>query len=214
MCGIAGIFSLDGKTPDQGRLQRMAHHLSHRGPDDQGTWISPTSSIGMAHTRLSILDPTPAGHQPYHLEDGRYSLTYNGEIYNFLELRSELQDRGVVFHTDCDTEVLLRAYQHWGANCLEKFNGMWAFALWDELRQQLFCSRDRFGVKPFYYTVREGEFRWASEPKALVLDDPNLRQLNPRAVARFFYRGFARRRRRNVLSGYLSSAGRPLHSGL
>jgi asparagine synthase (glutamine-hydrolysing) len=187
VCGIAGLFAFQAAPPQQARLQAMGDIQSHRGPDSDGLWISETSPVGFIHRRLSILDPSPAGHQPFQL-DG-ISLTYNGEIYNFLELRSELEARGVVFTTDCDTEVLLRAYQQWGFGCLEKFNGMWAFALWDERQQHLFCSRDRFGVKPFYYTLKDGEFRFASEPKALVNDDPELRRPNPRAVGRFFTEG-------------------------
>ena len=188
MCGIAGLYSFAGPPVEARRLERMAQLLAHRGPDDQGIWVSPEPGrVGMAHRRLSIIDLSAAGHQPMHIEG--LTLCYNGEIFNYLELRAELETRGHRFQSDCDSEVLVRAYLEWGPDCLTRFNGMWAFALYDPRHQQLFCARDRFGVKPFYYAVREGEFRFASEPKALLGDDPALRRYNPKALGRFLSEG-------------------------
>ena len=172
---------------DPARLERMNRVLSHRGPDDEGVWTDPEAGVGLAHRRLSILDLSARGHQPMH--DGSAVLVYNGEIYNYRELRTELEARGHVFGTDTDSEVLLKAYREWGTDCVTRFNGMWGFALWDRERRRLFCSRDRFGVKPFYYAERDGEFRFASEPKALLADDPGLRQLRPDTLLRFLAEG-------------------------
>lgn len=144
----------------------MGSLLSHRGPDGEGTKIS--GSAGLVHRRLAIIDLTDEGLQPMTNEDRTLWLVFNGEIYNFVELREELEGKGHRFHSRSDTEVILHAYEEWGTACLSRFNGMWAFALWDEKKQQLFCARDRFGIKPFYYTVAGGSFLFASEIKALL----------------------------------------------
>lgn len=162
----------------------MNRLLAHRGPDDQGIWID--GGVGLAHRRLSILDLSPRGHQP--MVD-RVVLTYNGEIFNYRELRAELEGRGHAFRSQGDTEVLLRAYLEWGPDCVSRFNGMWAFALWDPERRALFASRDRFGVKPFYYADRQGELIFASEPKALAGDDPSLRRVHGPTLVRFLAEG-------------------------
>lgn len=185
MCGIAGIYHRDGKPVDAGRLDRMNRVLAHRGPDDLGVWTS--EGVGLAHRRLSILDLSERGHQPMHA--GPAVLVYNGEIYNYKELRPLLEAAGHRFESDTDSEVLLKAYLEWGVDCVTRFNGMWGFALWDGAQKRLFCSRDRFGVKPFYYADREGEFRFASEPKALLADDPSLRQMRPDTLMRFLAEG-------------------------
>lgn len=185
MCGIAGVFALQGQTVERARLERMGQLLAHRGPDAQG--VLQEGLLGLVHRRLSIIDLDPRSQQPMRIE--HCLLIYNGEIYNYLELRAELQQLGHTFRTESDSEVLIRAYLQWGRDCLTRFNGMWAFALWDEKRQGLWCARDRFGVKPFYYVRRQGEFRFASEPKALLGDDPELRRLNPRALGRFLVEG-------------------------
>lgn len=191
MCGIAGLMNADGGPLDLGLLQRMTRLQFHRGPDGEGyvlmslrKGVSPLRedrlaevvpsdlrvySIGFGHRRLAVVDVSSAGHQPMGSSDGRYWVTYNGEIYNYVELREELRNLGHAFHSQSDTEVLLSAYRQWGDDCLARFNGMFAFALWDAERRRLFCARDRFGVKPFYYTWQAGRFMFASEIKSLLL---------------------------------------------
>jgi asparagine synthase (glutamine-hydrolysing) len=166
MCGIAGQYCFEGRTPDRELLARMSERLIHRGPDGAGTEIR--GSMGMVHRRLAIIDLSDEALQPMTNEDGTLWLVYNGEIYNYVELREELTGIGHHFHSQSDTEVILHAYEEWGTGCLQRFNGMWAFALWDERAQQLFCARDRFGIKPFYYTEINGSFLFASEIKALL----------------------------------------------
>ncbi len=161
MCGIAGIFGSSFNKP----IPLAA--LRHRGPDSEGIWTDPEDKIWLGHTRLSILDLSEAGRQPMECEDGRYYIIFNGEIYNFLELRKELQDKGYVFHTETDTEIIAAAYDSWGVECLHRFNGMWAFALWDTRKSELWLARDRFGEKPLYYYVNKEEFAFASEVQAL-----------------------------------------------
>jgi asparagine synthase (glutamine-hydrolysing) len=165
MCGIAGIMHLSA-SPVRSlhlSLQAMNDLQRHRGPDGQGVWRHPRGHVGFAHRRLSIIDLT-TGEQP--MRAGDNWIVFNGEIYNFLELRAELGPES--FRTTSDTEVILHAYRRWGLECVSHFRGMFAFALWDEERQELFCARDRFGIKPFYYTVRDGVFYFASEIKALL----------------------------------------------
>ena len=166
MCGIAGQFCIDGKEPDRTLLARMSEQLIHRGPDGVGTEVR--GCMGLVHRRLAIIDLSDDGLQPMTNEDKTLWLLFNGEIYNYIELREELIKKGHDFHSQSDTEVILHAYEEWGTGCLQRFNGMWAFALWDEKSQQLFCARDRFGIKPFYYTEIGGSFLFASEIKALV----------------------------------------------
>ena len=166
MCGIAGIVSLSGtRVADlQRRLEVMNDLIGHRGPDDAGLWVHPAGHVGFAHRRLSIID-LAHGHQPMADEAGNV-ITYNGETYNYPEVRSELS--GERFQTDCDTEVVLAAYRRWGPDSLDRLRGMYAYAIWDERRGQLFCARDRFGIKPFVYTVVDGILYFASEAKALM----------------------------------------------
>jgi len=168
MCGIAG--ALIQKHLDQnltGQVGAMRDALRHRGPDDSGVWRSPSGQATLGHTRLSILDLSPAGHQPMSTPDGRFSITFNGEIYNYLELRTELEDTGVIFHTHTDTEVLLRLYERDGKKCLPRLRGMFAFAIWDELERRAFLARDRFGIKPLYYSLDAGRLVFASELRAI-----------------------------------------------
>jgi asparagine synthase (glutamine-hydrolysing) len=166
MCGIAGQYCFDGRAPDRELLARMSERLIHRGPDGAGTEIRGCTAL--VHRRLAIIDLSDEGLQPMTNEDGTLWLVYNGEIYNYPELREELMKKGHRFHSQSDTEVILHAYEEWGTGCLQRFNGMWAFALWDERTKQLFCARDRFGIKPFYYTEVNGSFLFASEIKALI----------------------------------------------
>lgn len=167
MCGIAGIYQLKSKpVPNLARkLGAMNHLLRHRGPDGDATWSHPANMLGLVHRRLSIIDLSPSGAQPMTDRQGNW-IAYNGEIYNYLELRQELGPQNFV--TDSDTEVILFAYRKWGADCVNHLRGMFAFALWDEQKQTLFCARDRFGIKPFYYMIHKDVFYFASEPKALL----------------------------------------------
>ncbi|MBI2265571.1 MAG: asparagine synthase (glutamine-hydrolyzing), partial [Armatimonadetes bacterium] len=172
MCGIAGILNLDGSPVAPEDLESMLAPLGHRGPDDRGIWTE--GPAGLGHLRLSIIDLSPAGHQP--MERSPFRITYNGEIYNFPELREELRALGAVFTSNTDTEVILKAYEHWGPSSVERLNGMWAFAIWDSERRSLFCSRDRMGVKPFYYLQNRKTFAFASEIKALLRLFPSERK--------------------------------------
>jgi asparagine synthase (glutamine-hydrolysing) len=157
MCGIAGIFRFSSKIVNASEIKSLTDAISHRGPDGEGCWIHPHHFLGLGHRRLSILDLSEQGAQPMHYADGRLTITFNGEIFNFLELRQELKQKGYSFHSDSDTEVLLAAYHCWGKECLHRFNGFWAFALWDEQTKELWMARDRFGIKPLYYLHQPGE---------------------------------------------------------
>lgn len=166
MCGIAGIFSFRGESPDlAGRVQVMNDLQAHRGPDGEGVWVHPAGRIGLGHRRLSIIDLT-TGAQPM-TDAGKNVITFNGEVYNYLELREELGG-AAAFRTTSDTETILAAYRRWGADAPTHLRGMFAFALWDDANERLFCARDRFGIKPFYYAVVDGVFYCASEAKALL----------------------------------------------
>lgn len=166
MCSIAGVLSLSfERIPRLGRALEVANHLQHhRGPDGRGIWQHPRGMAGLANCRLSVID-LATGHQPMRDADGNW-ITYNGEIYNFLELKAELGAN--LFSTNSDTEVILHAYRKWGPDCVQQFRGMFAFALWDEAQQTLFCARDPFGIKPLYYTVVHNVLYLASEIKALL----------------------------------------------
>ena len=168
MCGIAGVISLSGEAiPEiRTRLTIMSLLIEHRGPDGDGIWVSDNDSLGFAHRRLSIIDLTEAGRQPMSSEQGNW-LVHNGEIYNHEELREQLS-ASRKFYSQSDTEVILAAYEKFGVSALEHLRGMWAFALWDQKQHSFFASRDRFGIKPFYYTVSNNNFYFASEPKALM----------------------------------------------
>ena len=168
MCGIVGIWQLDGGNVDQEVLDRFTDSLAHRGPDGRGTIIDNEAGIGLGHRRLAILDVSSSGQQPMIYGNGRYWIVFNGEIYNFLELRAELEGLGHQFHTETDTEVVLASYVQWGQECQLRFNGMWALAIWDKSEHTLFLSRDRFGVKPLYFLSEGGWFLFASELKAFM----------------------------------------------
>jgi asparagine synthase (glutamine-hydrolysing) len=173
MCGIAGIISPDPCQINTTRLQQMADAVAHRGPDGEGFWINSSNTVGFAHRRLSVIDLSPEAAQPMHFSTDstgkRYTIIYNGEIYNYLEIREELFSKGYTFQNRCDTEVILAAYDCYKENCLQYFDGMFAFAIWDEQEQTLFAARDRFGEKPFFYFTDEATntFYFASEIKAL-----------------------------------------------
>lgn len=165
MCAIAGIVST-GRLVNTQAVSAMNALMAHRGPDGEGLWQSPDGRIVLGHRRLAIIDPSPASAQP--ITAPGLALTYNGELYNYLELRAELQSLGASFATTGDAEILLQAWRVWGPDCVRRFNGMFAFALWDEERRLLFCARDRFGEKPFLYTLGDGWLGFASEYKALL----------------------------------------------
>lgn len=172
MCGVTGIFNLDGKPVSVPVLKRMTDVVEHRGPDSEGYWTD--SFIGFGHRRLSILDLSPAGHQPMKSDDGRYVIAYNGEVYNFLDLRAELETAGYRFRSQTDTEVVLKSFHKWGVQSLLKFNGMFAFALWDRQENVLTLARDRYGIKPLYYYHKDNTFLFGSEIKS-ILQHPKMK---------------------------------------
>jgi len=248
MCGIAGIISQEKKLRDATIIKKMADSIHHRGPDDEGYFISRARDIDyvllggkdtpqhvwqskffytpaelterfagtsrgfdvfLANRRLAIIDLSAAGHQPMVSVDGRYWITYNGEIHNFKELRAELEALGHTFVSESDTEIILKAYEVYGKECLHRFNGMWAFAIWDRKERKLFASRDRFGIKPFYYFCDGKTFVFASEIKALLASGAIKPEPNDAAVYEYlaygesdhreetFFRGI-----RQLLGGY------------
>lgn len=191
MCGIVGIFDMSGAI-DQGQLDRFTDAIAHRGPDGRGTYIG--TKVGLGHRRLAILDLSTAGQCPmcYRLPNGlEYWITFNGEIYNFLEIRAELKKQGYVFQTETDTEVILAAYIHWNEDCLNYFNGMWAFAIWSVADEKLFLARDRFGIKPLYYTTYQARLAFASELKAFLALEDFTPQLNEAIIPQVLNNAFA-----------------------
>jgi len=184
MCGIVGLIAKPGTTAS---LDRAVQVLGHRGPDSDGIWVN--APIVLGHTRLAILDLTDHGHQPMLTADRRYALSFNGEIYNYIELAKELRGLGHTIVSTGDSEVILHAYEQWGSACVERFNGMWAFAIWDLVERKLFCSRDRFGVKPLYIADTQFGFAFGSEIKALLAIDPDLAEPDEATIYRFLYNG-------------------------
>ncbi len=179
MCGIVGIFKFDNSSVNVIELKNFTNSLKHRGPDGEGIYINDDKNLGLGHKRLSILDTASRANQPMFYGQDRYVIVFNGEIYNFLELKSELQDLGYKFKTTGDTEVILASFTEWGEACQSKFNGMWAFAIWDNINKSLFLSRDRFGVKPLYYLNNDDKFFFASELKAFMfLHKKNIPEFN------------------------------------
>ena len=170
MCGIAGVVSLADFDNRQLRkaVVRMCDAQFHRGPDDEGVFVSKAGNVALGSRRLSIIDLSPAGHQPMGNEDGSLWITYNGEVYNFLELRAELLEKGHRFRSKTDTEVVLHLYEEWGEGCVTRLRGMFAFGIWDERRQRLFLARDRLGIKPLYVAVTPGTLTFASEVRGIV----------------------------------------------
>ncbi len=183
MCGIAGIFNFNRQPVAHSQIQAMTDSISHRGPDGEGQYID--SNLGLGHRRLAILDLSPAGHQPMQTRDGRYTITYNGEVYNFKELRTQLEALGYRFNSQTDTEVILNAYAEWGVKCLNKFNGMFAFAIWDKNENKLFLARDRYGIKPLYYYLNESGIVFASEIKAIIASGKCLKKLDKEGLVEY-----------------------------
>jgi asparagine synthase (glutamine-hydrolysing) len=193
MCGIAGFIWTDARKGRiaAGRTARaMADTLIHRGPDDAGVWESADACVGLSHRRLSIIDLSPLGRNPMSWDGGRLWITFNGEIYNFGELRSELEALGHRFRSQTDTEVILAAYDQWGLDAVQRFAGMFAFALWDAARGRLWLVRDRVGKKPLYYAELDGTLRFASELKAIVADPAFPRDVDAGAVRLYLRFGY------------------------
>lgn len=184
MCGIAGILDLKGRKCKAGEIKAMCDAIAHRGPDDAGYYIDNNVSFG--HRRLSILDLSSAGHQPMFSEDTGLVLTYNGEIYNFKELRRELEGLGYRFKSKTDTEVVLYAYAQWGLSCIQRFNGMFSFAFWDKQNKTLLLARDRYGIKPLYYWQNDRIFLFASEIKAFLKHPEFKVSLNHQSLLEYF----------------------------
>lgn len=185
MCGIAGYVDKQHKV-DKSKFEQMVDMIEYRGPDDRGTWYGEGVSLG--HRRLSIIDVSQDGHQPFEYQD-RFVVVYNGEIYNYIEIKDQLIQLGYSFRTKTDTEVLVAAYREYGEKCLSLFNGMWAFAIFDKEKGELFCARDRFGVKPFYYSDTEEGFILASEIKQILFMTGKKPKANRKKLKEFLIHG-------------------------
>ena len=189
MCGIAGIASKTS-IADRAWLAAGRDALRHRGPDDAGEWWAADGCVGLGHRRLAIIDLSQAGHQPMQDAGGELCIVFNGEIYNFVELRLELVAKGYGFQSHSDTEVILAAYREWGTDCLSRLNGMFAFALYDRRQRLLFMARDRAGEKPLFYARANGTLRFASELKGLMADPALPRRIDPQALDCYLAIGF------------------------
>lgn len=183
MCGICGIFDLEGMPVSEPVLDEMMEVIRHRGPDGDGRFVD--GEVGLGHRRLSIID-LGGGAQPISNEDGKLQIVFNGEIYNFIELRKELEAIGHVFKTKSDTEVIVHAYEQWGSDCVKRFNGMFAFAIWDARKREVFLARDHLGIKPLYYVQIGSRLLFASEIKALLQDPECAREVDLDALAELF----------------------------
>lgn len=211
MCGLTGIVTADGRVPDAAQLEAMNTAQAHRGPDQHDQRL--LAGAGLAHRRLTILDPT-SGEQPMTTEDGRFTLIYNGEIYNYLEINRELEQVGYAFEGHCDTETLLRAWQHWGDDCVHRLRGMFAFAVWDAETRRLFLARDRLGIKPLYYALTAaGDLVFGSELKTLMAHPELSRELEPRAVEGYLALGYVPEPLSIFAGAYKLSAGHRLSWG-
>lgn len=184
MCGITGIFNLNGEPVSPVILRKMTDAIRHRGPDGEGFYTD--NFIGLGHRRLAIIDLSPSGHQPMLTPDGRYALIFNGELYNFQELRVELESKGHQFHSRSDSEVVLHACAEWGEKALDRFNAMYAFAIWDRDKRELFLARDRFGVKPLYYALFGNTLLFGSEVKAILQHPSAKAELDKNALLEYF----------------------------
>ncbi len=190
MCGIGGIATTRNRQPIcKDDIFAMEKELIHRGPDDGESWVASSGLVGMAHRRLSILDLSSAGHQPMHSRDQRFTVVFNGEIYNFASLRKELVAKGSVFRSDCDTEVILELYARDGAECVRSLKGMYAIAIWDRDKEQLFLARDPLGIKPLYVWRKDGKIAFASELRSLLAARLGSHKLDERAIAGFLLMG-------------------------
>ena len=183
MCGIAGLVNLNGNPAESVLLRKMTDAIAHRGPDGEGIFTD--RSLGLGHRRLAIIDLSPAGRQPMQTADRRFVLTYNGEVYNFQELRAELQAMGYQFRSRTDSEVVLYAWAAWGAKALDRLNGMFAFAIWDRQEQELVLARDRYGIKPLYYVELPHTLLFGSEVKAMLAHPVMRAELDPEALLEY-----------------------------
>ncbi|MDC3206580.1 asparagine synthase (glutamine-hydrolyzing) [Pelagibacteraceae bacterium] len=184
MCGIVGILNLNEQPIDKNILINMTNEVSHRGPDGDGYYVN--KNIGFGHKRLSIIDLSDNGSQPMKSKDGRFILNYNGELYNFKDLRQNLEKRGCEFYTESDTEVVLRSWEEWGEKCVNKFNGMFAFAIWDNKNKDLFLIRDRYGTKPLYYSNHKNYFIFSSEQKSFFKNPFFKKEINKESLLEYF----------------------------
>jgi asparagine synthase (glutamine-hydrolysing) len=184
MCGVSGLINLNLEPVSPVVLKKMTDAIAHRGPDGEGHWIE--GHVGLGHRRLAIIDLSPAGHQPMISSDHRFVLSYNGEIYNYRELRTELEAEGYWFRSKTDSEVVLNALAHWGPNALVRFNGMFGLALWDRKNHQLLLARDRYGIKPLYHAWQDGHFAFGSEQKAILAIPGFRKKINKPALLEYF----------------------------
>jgi asparagine synthase (glutamine-hydrolysing) len=184
MCGIVGVVNMNGNAVLPFEIKNMTDAIAHRGPDGEGQWTE--GNVGLGHRRLSVIDLSNAAHQPMLSNNERFILSYNGEVYNFQELRSELESRGHQFKSRSDTEVVLNAFIEWGVGCLDKFNGMFAFAIWDRAERTLTLARDRYGIKPLYYTYQNGSIIFGSEIKAIQAHSEFKAELDKEAMLEYF----------------------------
>ena len=191
MCGIAGIIVTDPVNLNHSDLMSLATRLAHRGPDGEGIFLNSSGTVGLIHRRLAIIDISEHGHQPMNSKDGTYTIVFNGEIYNFIELRVELEALGSIFCSDSDTEVILEAWRHWGKSMLLRFNGMWALAILDNRSGDVFLARDRFGIKPLLYSQLFGRFAFASEMGALLAVSWVSNSLDRDVVSRLIFDPFS-----------------------
>lgn len=189
MCGIAGFIRCKQGDITK-RIHTMRDAFPYRGPDDKGCWVQPEHGVALGHRRLSIIDPSPAGHQPMHDENNGLIIVFNGEIYNYIEVRKDLQCLGHLFRTKTDTEVIIKAFLQWGEDCLHRFNGMFAFAIWQEKTQELFLARDRLGIKPLYYYIDSSGFYFASEVKAILKVLPQMPRLQEGLIDAYMSFGY------------------------
>jgi asparagine synthase (glutamine-hydrolysing) len=187
MCGIVGFKSIRGFKTLQESLSEATSCLAHRGPDDSGLFFDETSGVGLGHRRLSVLDLSDAGRQPMSSEDGTVHIVYNGEVYNFREIREILEKKGHGFQSTTDTEVILKSYIQWGIECLQRFVGMFSLAIWDSRKQELYLARDRLGIKPLFYSFRDGDLLFASELKALMALKSFNREIDPDSIPLFLH---------------------------
>ena len=204
MCGIFGYISFCNEHVDRSRFEQSLLTMIHRGPDFQNSLFFENDTVALGHVRLSIIDLSAQANQPMSV-GGKYCVIFNGEIYNYIELKQELELKGYHFTTHSDTEVLVMAYDCWGEECVHRFNGMWGFAIYNTQNHTLFCSRDRFGVKPFNYYLDDKRFMFASEIKPLIAYDPSLRRPNYNSIGLFCREGINGEISETWFDGVLSS---------